>query len=266
MKKILVIKVSLFFINIIYLVQNFKNKNEEFKEKTKKTYAKKNLETEIRHENNMKNLNILREKLSKETEEKEFKKYISFYFLRRAQENELKQKKKEKRTKMKEKNERMEELERMNKERERDLLNKINKREVIKEKYDKQRKERFLMDKNKREEKMKKCHTQKIEIMKEQNERRMEILDYQFDLLKRSKKRDKTNEMKRINAGEKRVMEQMTMERNLSDFYKRMNYLKDQSIYKKTMEERYKIYKDLKREEAERKKKELEDKLEKQRI
>ena len=97
------IKVSLFFINIIYLVQNFKNKNEEFKEKTKKTYAKKNLETEIRHENNMKNLNILREKLSKETEEKEFKKYISFYFLRRAQENELKQKKKEKRTKMKEK-------------------------------------------------------------------------------------------------------------------------------------------------------------------
>ena len=99
MKKILVIKVSLFFINIIYLVQNFKNKNEEFKEKTKKTYAKKNLETEIRHENNMKNLNILREKLSKETEEKEFKKYISFYFLRRAQENELKQKKKRKKDK-----------------------------------------------------------------------------------------------------------------------------------------------------------------------
>ena len=197
MKKILVIKVSLFFINIIYLVQNFKNKNEEFKEKTKKTYAKKNLETEIRHENNMKNLNILREKLSKETEEKEFKKYISFYFLRRAQENELKQKKKEKRTKMKEKNERMEELERMNKEREKDLLNKINKRELIKEKYDKQRKERFLMDKNKREEKMKKCRTQKIEIMRELNERRLDIIDFQLALLKRGKKKDKSNELKR---------------------------------------------------------------------
>ena len=175
-------------------------------------------------------------------------------------------KRKEKKTKMIQKNERMEEIERMNKERERDLLNKINKRIIIKEKYDKQRKERFLMDKNKREEKMKKCHTQKIEIIKEQNERRMEILDYQFDLLKRGKKRDKTNEMKRINAGEKRVMEQMSMERNLSDFYKRMNYLKDQSIYKKTFEERYKMYRDLKREEAERKKKELEDKLDKQRI
>ena len=94
----------------------------------------------------------------------------------------------------------------------------------------------------------------------------MDILDYQYDILKRAKKRDKTNEMKRINAGEKRVMEQMNMERNLSDFYKRMNNLKDQSIYKKTFEERFKMYKDLKREEAERKKKELEDKLEKQRI
>ena len=58
----------------------------------------------------------------------------------------------------------------------------------------------------------------------------------------------------------------MTMEKNLSDFYRRMNALKDQSIYKKSPEERYKIYKNLKREEAERKKKELEEKLEKLKI
>ena len=58
----------------------------------------------------------------------------------------------------------------------------------------------------------------------------------------------------------------MTMEKNLSDFYKRMNLLKNQSIYKKSPEERYKIYKNLKREEAERKKKELEEKLEKLKI
>ena len=72
--------------------------------------------------------------------------------------------------------------------------------------------------------------------------------------------------MKRINAGESRVIGQMTMEKNLSDFYKRMNLLKNQSIYKKSPEERYKIYKNLKREEAERKKKELEEKLEKLKI
>jgi len=220
------------------------------------------LETEKRHENNVVKLNIEKEKLAKETEEKEFKKYISFYFLRRAQENALKQKNKEKKTKMREKNERIEELERLNKERENALLKKIMKREVIKEKYDKQKKEKFLMEQTKREEKMKKCKTQKGEIMKEQNERRLDILDYQLELLKRVNKRDKSNELKRISAGERRVLGQMTMEKNLSDFYRRMNLLKDQSIYKKTEEERYKMYKNLKREEAERKKKELEEKLE----
>ena len=110
-----------------------KNKNEKKKEDTKKKYAKKNLETEKRHEVNVVKLNIEREKLAKETEEKEFKKYISFYFLRKAQENALKQKRKEKRTKMKEKNERMEEIERLNKERENNLMKKILKREQIKE-------------------------------------------------------------------------------------------------------------------------------------
>ena len=211
-------------------------------------------------------LNVEREKLAKETEEKEFKKYVSFYFLRKAQENALKQKRKEKKTKMKEKNERMEELERFNKERENNLIKKMMKKVQIKEKYEKQRKEKFSLEKKKRDEKMKKCLTQKIEIMKEQNERRFDILDLQLDLLKRGKKRERTNEMKRINAGENRVIGQMTMEKNLSDFYKRMNLLKNQSIYKKSPEERYKIYKNLKREEAERKKKELEENLEKLKI
>ena len=85
-------------------------------------------------------LNVEREKLAKETEEKEFKKYVSFYFLRKAQENALKQKRKEKKTKMKEKNERMEELERFNKERENNLIKKMMKKVQIKEKYEKQRK------------------------------------------------------------------------------------------------------------------------------
>ena len=167
---------------------------------------------------------------------------------------------------MREKNERIEELERLNKEKENRLLKKIQKREAIKEKYDKEKKQRFLMEKEKREEKVLNCQEQKEEIKKEQNERRLDILDYQLDLLKRVNKREKSNELKRISAGERRVLGQMTMEKNLSDFYKRMNLLKNQSIYKKSPEERYKIYKNLKREEAERKKKELEEKLEKLKI
>ena len=163
---------------------------------------------------------------------------------------------------MREKNERIEELERLNKEKENRLLKKIQKREAIKEKYDKEKKQRFLMEKEKREEKVLNCQEQKEEIKKEQNERRLDILDYQLDLLKRVNKREKSNELKRKSAGERRVLGQMTMEKNLSDFYRRMNALKDQSIYKKSEGERYKMYRTLKREEAERRKKELEEKME----
>ena len=52
----------------------------------------------------------------------------------------------------------------------------------------------------------------------------------------------------------------MTLEKNLTLFNRKMNMLKSQSIFKKTMEERYKIFKELKKKEAERKK-ELEEKM-----
>ena len=237
--------------------------NQKFKEETKKKYAKKNLETVKRHENNVIKLNIENEKLAKETEEKEFKKYIAFYWLRKAQEKALRQKTKEKNTRLKEKTERIEELEKENEKKGKELLAKIRKREVIKQKSDKEKRDKLFEDMKKREEKIKRCNTQKVELLKEQNERRLDILDYQYELINRGKKRENMNEMKRINAGERTVINQMTLEKNLSDFHKRMNHLKEQSIYKKTPEQRYKIYRDLKRAEAERKKKELEEKLDK---
>ena len=60
-------------INIKLCIINFKEKNEKNKEEKKKKYIKTNLETEKRHENNMVQLNVEREKLAKETEEKEIK-------------------------------------------------------------------------------------------------------------------------------------------------------------------------------------------------
>ena len=274
LKKICMIKVrniniKYIFIYIIFIyiffiiVENFKNKNQKFKEDTKKKYAKKNLETIKRHENNVIKLNIENEKLAKETEEKEFKKYIAFYWLRKAQEKALRKKTKEKYDKLKEKTERIEELEKYNEKKGKELIAKIRKREVLKQKYDKEKSDKINEEKKTREEKMRRCNTQKVELLKEQNDRRLDILDYQYELLNRGKKKDNMNEMKRINAGEKTIINQMTLEKNLSDFYRRMNFLKEQSIYRKTPEQRYKIYRDLKRAEAERKKKELEDKLDK---
>ena len=139
----------------------------------------------------------------------------------------------------------------------------MRKREVIKQKFDNEKNDKLREEIKSKDEKMRRCNTQKIELLKEQNERRLDILDYQYELLNRGKKRENMNEMKRINAGERTVINQMNLEKNLSDFYKRMNVLKEQSVYRRTPEQRYKIYKDLKRAEAERKKKELEDKLDK---
>lgn len=221
------------------------------------------METEKRHEINVKKLNIENERLAKETEEKEFKKYISFYWLRKAQEKALRQKTNIKNNKLKEKSERIEELEKEKEKKGKELLAKIRKREIIKQKYDKEKSDKLREEMKLREEKMKRCNTQKLELLKEQDERRLDILDYQLQLLSKGKKRDNMNEMKRINASERTVVNQMNLEKNLSDFNKRMNYLKAQSVYKKTPEQRYKIYKDLKKAEAERKKKELEDKLDK---
>ena len=41
------------------------------------------------------------------------------------------------------------------------------------------------------------------------------------------------NEKRRISAGERTVINQMILEKNLSDFHRRINQLKDQSVYKK---------------------------------
>jgi hypothetical protein len=208
-------------------------------------------------------LNEENERLAKETEEKEFQKYISFYWLRKAQERALKKRLKAKNEKLKERTERIEELEKINEKKGKVITDKIHKREEIKEKYDIEKKERLLMEKDKREEKMRRCNTQKMEILKEDNERRLDILEYQYELLLRGRRKEKMDELKRKNAGEKTIVTQMILEKNLSDFYKRMNRLKTISVTKKTPEERYKIYRDLKRAEAEKKKKELEDKLDK---
>ena len=107
---------------------------------------------------------------------------------------------------------------------------------------------------------MRRCNTQKVEILKEQNERRLDIFEYQYELLLKGRRKEKM-ELKRKTAGERIIVNRMILEKNLNDFYKRMNRLKTLSVNKKTPEERYKIYRDLKRAEAEKKKKELEDKL-----
>jgi hypothetical protein len=223
-------------------------------------FSKKNLENLKRHRFNVTRLNIRNEQLAKETEEKEFKKYISFYWIKRSQEKARLRRKREKNNRLKEKEERIEEIKKINAQKVKELLSKIKKREEIKEEYDKDKKEKLRLDKVAREEKMRRCKTNQNEMIKEEYERRLDILEYQYDLLQRNKKRNNLSEIKRVNTG---VINKLLLEQSLKDFYKKMDRLKSQSVFKKTPEQRYKIYKDLKRAEAEKRKKEIEEKLDK---
>lgn len=129
-----------------------------------------------------------------------------------------------------------------------------------KEIFEKNKYEKILENKKLREQRFASCLKNRKELLVEENERRKDILFYQSIMLGRSLSRDNVFRKKRLNASEKTVNEQMTLEKNLTLFNRKMNMLKSQSIYKKTMEERYKIFKDLKKKEAERKK-ELEEKM-----
>ena len=214
-------------------------------------FSKKNLENLKRHRFNVARLNIRNEQLAKETEEKEFKKYISFYWIKRSQEKAKLRRKREKNNRLKEKEERIEEIKKINAQKVKELLSKIKKREEIKEEYDKDKKEKLKLDKEAREEKMRRCKTNRDEMIKEQYERRLDILEYQYDLLRRNNRKNNMDEMKRVNTG---VINKLLLEQSLKDFYKKMDRIKSQSVYKKTPEQRYKIYKDLKRAEAEKRK------------
>ena len=126
---------------------------------------------------------------------------------------------------------------------------------------EKEKADQLENEKKKRNEKFKRAQLNKEEIAEDNEEYRQLILADQKEILTRGANKDNMTNLKRVNAGEKIVREQLTIENNMKAFRKRMNLIQSASILKKSPEERYAMYKEKKREEAERKKKELEDKL-----
>ena len=90
---------------------------------------------------------------------------------------------------------------------------------------------------------------------------RQNILEYQRALVFRGLDKDQATSLKRSNARENIILSQMEMGRKLNQFNREMNKLKDESILKKSFDQRRQIYKDLLKAEAEKKKKEEEEKL-----
>ena len=174
-----------------------------------------------------------------------------------------KQKKKDRGNKLQEKKERLEELEREAEKKRKLLMKKLAGLEKKRKENEKERSERIEKEKRRRKEYFDKCIKNKEELGNENDEYRQMILADQNEILKRGVNKDSLSDLKRINAGEKIVLNQLTLENNLPAFRKKMDMIKSSSVLKKSPEERLNMYKEKKREEAERKKKELEDKMQK---
>ena len=174
-----------------------------------------------------------------------------------------KQKKKDRGNKLQEKKERLEELEREAEKKRKLLMKKLAGLEKKRKENEKERSERIEKEKRRRKEYFDKCIKNKEELGNENDEYRQMILADQNEILKRGVNKDSLSDLKRINAGEKIVLNQLTLENNLPAFRKKMDMIKSSSVLKKSPEERLNMYKEKKREEAERKKKELEEKMQK---
>ena len=129
---------------------------------------------------------------------------------------------------------------------------------------EKEKAEYIENEKRRRLDKLKQCIKNKEEINNELNQYRSLILSEQKEILNRGINKDSLNNLKKLNANDQIVKQQLTIENNMRAFKKKMHSIQSASILKKSPEERLNMYKEKKREEAERKKKELEDKMQKE--
>ena len=209
---------------------------------------------------NVKEVKKLNKILEKETEQREFQKYITYYFLKKGQSKSLSTKKKEQDHKMQEKADKLGEIENQKEEKRKELIKKMNKMDKKREEYMKLKNEKMNEDKIRRKEKKKILDDRKNEMNKEEDEKRKEVLEYQTDLVHRSMNKTKRNTRKN-NSSLNSISNQIALKNNLTIFNKKLNFLKSQSVTKKTLGEKIKMYKEIKRKEAEKLKREKEEEM-----
>ena len=121
--------------------------------------------------------------------------------------------------------------------------------------------EKILEDKMRRDAKIKTVKMKLNDLETEEGEKRKDILDYQTEMMNRSLKMNEGYKNKKRFNTESSITNQMAIQSNMMAFMRKLNMLKSQSISKKSIEQRVKMFKELKRQEAERKKREKEDEL-----
>ena len=238
-----------------------RERNEIFHKKRHEKELNKIVESEMRHTHNVLNEKEKFEKKVKDNKEKLMKKYVTFYWSRRNREEEKKEKFLHFNEKYEEKNNRLELIERNIEKKRKNLIKKIQTIEANQNQLKERDKEKYESLREKRTQYINSCRLNKKKLMKLLDEDKEDILEYQAIVLTRKEDMDKKIQLQKDNFTEKTIFNQLTFEKNLKPFYKKLYEIKSDSIIKKSLDQRRKIYKGIKRAEAEAKRKEEEERL-----
>jgi hypothetical protein len=158
------------------------------------------------------------------------------------------------------KEERLEELERERERKNEELLNKFKQMDIRKVENEKEKAYKIERDRQKRIEKFELMKKNKDIIMQEQVDRRQGILEYQQFVFNNAKVIERNKQKSKDNANEKIVNMEIGFQNDIPKFKKMMNQLQNESIFKKSPQQRLEMFKEKKRAEQEKLKKELEEK------
>ena len=221
----------------------------------------KSLKSVARHNKNMIEERKRLDEKAEKNEEKIFQKYMTFYFFRKGREKKLKIKSSQTNSKFMEKAEKLEEIERKKDLKTKELAKKFDDIEKRKQEILKHKNDDIKKFNKKRKEYYMNCMERRQNQLKDLDDIRLDILDYQTCVLKRNIDKTRIINLKRIQSREKTLNDQLNFQKNIIPFYKKLEVIKTESVMRKSVENRRKIYTEKKRREAELRKKEEEDKL-----
>ena len=166
-------------------------------------------------------------------------------------------------SKLEEKEERKKQLEINSEKQRKEILKKIDKMVIKKEEYEKKKEKILIKNQSLQQEHFRKLIKNKLLITQFEENRRENILMDESEKLNRGINKDFHIETKRIKAHMSLINSQIEYEEGLKSFKKRINSIQDESILKKTPQEKYNLYIEKLRRDEEKRKKEAEAKLEK---
>ena len=236
-------------------------RHNSYEQKKKIDGIKKLEHSESRHRKNMLNEQKKLEDKAFQNKEKIFKNYMTFFFAKKNREKDKKLKISANDHRLQIKAEKIEELEREEEKKRNDLLKKLNKIEKRKKEILKHKNDKIIEFNKRRKEYIDAAKIKKEDIINDISDNRLDILDYQNAVLKRNENKESIINLKRMQINEKTINDQMNFEKNVKNFYKKLDLIKSENVMLMSLENRRKIFQKLKKKEAEKKKKEEEDKL-----